>query len=103
MSGVLEKEITYTSLVCSRNLKSRVGRRLSRYGKNTSEEQNDCGLLTEQRGLGKRAQTLVKTPVLLLSGRVIWDVKYGLLGFSFLICIIGIIMLVFRVFIEGLT
>lgn len=61
------------------------------------------GIFSEKRGLMKRVQALVKTSLLPLSSYVTWDVKYNLSGFSFLICIIGIIMFVLRVFIEDLT
>lgn len=50
----VEKEITKRTLICSRNLKFKVGRKLYRHGNNTSwRNGNDCGLLGEHRGPGK--------------------------------------------------
>lgn len=99
-----KKEITKRSLIYNRNLSFWVVRGLSREGKNTSlRNRNNCGIFREYRGLVKRAQTLIKTLVLALSSCVMCVVKCNLSGVSFLIYITGIIMLVFRIFIEGLT
>lgn len=57
----VEKEITKRTLICSRNLKRKVGRKLSRHGNNTSwRNGNDVVYLVGREAPGKEHRLQLK-------------------------------------------
>ena len=89
-------------LIRSGNLRFRTVRRHSGYSENTSlRNRSDGGIFNEQRDPVKRIETLVKKPYCCCSTALwsrTWNVTFQ--GFSFLTCIIGIMMLASRVLMK---
>lgn len=100
--GCWKRKLLREALIHSGNLRFRIVRRHSGYSKNTSlRNGNDGGIFNEQRDLVKWIETLVKKPYCCCSPALwfrMWNITF--LGFSFLICIIGIMMLAFRVLMK---